>query len=168
MNWDVVLAVVSLFLGSSLMAAIFGAYTNSRTRRNELYSRGLYLISEREELYYMILRRGTDKKNDAGLIQQMHRNQMMIQEHTSLLKVDSYWLGRSYEKLVRDFRKLSEQKFRDAWNDPLEERIDSVPVARRLDASKLLDTYSKECRTRLNPLKSTFSSFFIKWWRYEK
>jgi hypothetical protein len=168
MNWELAVTISSVVLGSSLIAAIFGAYTNSRIKRRELYSKGLYLICEREELYYMILRRGVGAKKDGALVEPMHKNQMKIQEHTSLLKVGSYWLGRSYAKLVSDFRQLSEQKFRDAWKSPLKQMYDSVPAERRLDSSKMLDRYSKDCRIRLNPLMSTINSLLIRWWLYEK
>lgn len=156
MNWELTITILSLLLGSSLLTAVYNALTGHRAKRRSLYSKGLYLISEREELYYMILRR--KKGVSDKLVELMHKNQMQLKEHEALLLVDSYWLGRSYAKLVGNFRHMSEQKFRDAWESPLKHQSDSVPEDRRINSSPLVERYAKDCRRRLNPVRSFYNT----------
>lgn len=162
MTIDQMVALIGILFGSSLLVSIINAFNKAQNRRRELYSRGVFLLSEREELYYRILRRG--KKDSDDLVANMHSNQMNIQEHLALIQVDSYWLGREYKKRIVKFRKENEEKFRDAWQNPLKNRFDSVPVERRIDSSEMLKSYASYCRIRLNPLLSPINTLFIRWW----
>lgn len=155
----VLLSLATALIGSSLSGIIYSYYTKRRDERRSLYSKGLKLLSYREELYYMILRRDTkDKSRKYELISLMHKNQADIFSHQAVLEVDSYWLGESYRNAVKDFRTKTEQLLRDAWTNPLKDPSGSVPKDRRIDTIDISQKHAKDCRRRLNPLRSTFNT----------
>lgn len=161
-RWSSVLKILGsllgVILGSSLTSITVSSLSKRRSERRNLYAKGINYISQREELYYRILRRGTSEKKANDLIELMHSNQSQIYEHAAILSVDSYWLGESYNELVRKFRGRTEKKFRDAWSRPLVHRYDSVPQDRRIDCSDLLQDYALDCRRRLNPVRSVWNT----------
>lgn len=159
----VLLSIVTALISSSLASVAYSYYTKRRDERRNLYSKGLMLLSSREEIYYMILRRPrNDTKHDRELVDLMHQNQTEISNHQAVLEVDSYWMGGSYRKAVKSFRILTEQLFRDAWTNPLKHSTDSVPKDRRIDTSVISRKHAVDCRRRLNPVRSAWNTL-IRW-----
>lgn len=155
----IMLSLVTALIGSSLAGVIYNYYTRRRDERRNLYSKGLVLLSRREELYYMILRCSkNDKSRKSELVGLMHQNQTEISNHQAILEVDSYWMGASYREAVKSFRTRTQQFFRDAWVEPLKRPTASVPESRRVDTSDISLKHAKDCRRRLNPIRSVWNT----------
>ncbi len=155
----ILLSLATALVGSSLAGVIYSYYTKRRDERRSLYSKGLTLISDREELYYMILRRPKDDKDrKLELVALMHQNQTEMSNHQAILEVDSYWMGVSYRYAVKNFRTHTEQMFRDAWAEPLRYSSDPVPKGRRIDTLDISQKHAKDCRRRLNPIRSSWNT----------
>ena len=65
-RWSSVLRILGsllgVILGSSLTSITVSSLSKRRSERRNLYAKGINYISQREELYYRILRRGTSEK----------------------------------------------------------------------------------------------------------
>ncbi len=150
--------IIRILLGSAILSSVYNHFAEKRKKRVELYSRGIFLISERAELYYRVLRRGCHKGSsnciDKELIEEFHKNQSQIIEHKALLMVDCGWLGDSYSECFRCFSRNTADKFRQAWRSPLKMEWDEVPEDRRINVEGLLKVYAKDCRRKLNPTTS--------------
>jgi hypothetical protein len=124
-------ALLSVFFTGAVIAAVVGALVNialarrksleeERARVRTTFAEALQAVAEYKELPYAIRRRREDQAPEerVRLSEALREVQARLSYYTAWTRAESEQVGRAYETLVAELRKIAGKACHDAWLAP--------------------------------------------------
>lgn len=111
----ILLGAVTVFAGSSVLAAVASNWQESRLKRKAMVADAIQSALKRVEMYYRVRRRSPDKSDDVALRDRFHTIQEDNDHHAALLAMESPWAGFAYRKFLNALKKELAPHMASAW-----------------------------------------------------
>jgi hypothetical protein len=118
---DSKVAVGLIAAAATIFVAIIGglgAYLMAeRARRREIYGQAFRAAMSWGEFYFRVRRRGSEKGEDAKLLQLFHGKQEEIDYYRGWIGSESRWMKKSYARFVGGIKGNCSKKIQEAWDE---------------------------------------------------
>lgn len=112
---DVLLQIITILLGSSILATIFAGHFKRETEKRKIVAEATKSALSRVEMYYRVRRRFENKEDETSIRDKFHSIQEENDYYKSLLLAESQWFGVCYAKFLQCVKDATNKKINQAW-----------------------------------------------------
>jgi len=132
------------------LSALAAYFAGKRERRRGLYSEAVKAAVAWREMLYRVRRR--EKAQERALINQSHDIQEQQTYFRAWVGSESKYMQRSYDILVAEIKKATDELISDAWDDPVRPVPgNSAPDDEHPDIGACVDSFLRDVRSHLSP-----------------
>ena len=147
-------------LGAALIAAVAAYLAGKRDRRRSLYGEAYKAALGWVELLYRVRRRTAE--SEMHLVDRFHDHQESLNFYVGWIAAESKYMSRSYGRLVKAVKGVTEPLITAAWNEGLRPFPgNAVPEDTHPDLTIESNRFLKDVRAHLSPWK--FRKIAVAW-----
>lgn len=148
---DTLLTILTVIVGSSLLAALASNWQVSRLKRKAMIADAIQSALKRVEMYYRVRRRNPDKSDDIQLRDRFHQIQEDNDHHTALLEMESPWAGYAYRKFLDALKRTLAPHMKKAWENPGSGPNVQLQAEDRPNVDRYVRLFTRDGRRLMNP-----------------
>lgn len=148
---DTLLTILTVIVGSSLLAALASNWQVSRLKRKAMIADAVQSALKRVEMYYRVRRRSPDGSDDIQLRDRFHQIQEENNHHSALLEMESPWAGHAYRKFLGALKRTLAPYMEKAWVNPGGGPNIQLKSEDHPDVAKYVQLFTRDGRRLMNP-----------------
>lgn len=150
---DTLLTLLTVAVGSSLLAALASNWQENRLKRKAMVADAMQSALKRVEMYYRVRRRSPDGSDDTKLRDRFHDIQEDNDHHIALLEMESPWAGHAYRSFLNALKRVLAPYMEKAWGQKGGGATVQLKDEDRPNVDKYIRLYAHDGRRLLNPFK---------------
>lgn len=145
----------------AIIGVVVTYLASKRERRRQIYGEAVRWALSWEGLLYRIRRRTEDEAG--SIIQRFHEVQDQVTYQRAWIASESRYMARSYDRLVEDVKRATEDLIREAWSGRVRPVPgNALPDDKHPNLSDATDRFMRDVRSHLSPMPWRRVAV---WWR---